>query len=127
MELLEITTNVDLDSPLVIISAALFVILILIFLFKLFSFFFEYMQAKGCLTVGLVALGGMPAIFVVCLIAGYNFTSTLLIIFAVIGVITGYIARDSEGDVGKFGNFIMIVSIITLIIALFLAKILLIF
>jgi hypothetical protein len=66
----------------------------------------------------------MPAIIVVCLIAGYNYTSTLLIIFAVIGVITGYIAHDSEGDVGKFGNFIMIVSALTLIIALFLVKVL---
>ena len=80
------------------------------------------MQARGCLTVGLVALIGMPAIIVICLVSGYNYTSTLLIIFAVVGVITGFIARDSEGDVGKFGNFILIVSIITLIIALFLAK-----
>lgn len=124
MEPLEITSGFDINNPLVIVSAAFFATLILIFLFKFFSFFFEYMQAQGCLTVGLVALVGMPAIIVICLIAGYNYTSTLLIIFAVIGVITGFIARDSEGDVGKFGNFIMIVSIITLIIALFLAKVL---
>jgi len=124
MESLEVTTKFDLNNPLVIVTAALFVLLIVIFLFKFFSFFFDYMQAQGCLTVGLVALVGMPAVIVVCLITGYTYTSTLLIIFAVVGVITGFIARDSEGNVGKFGNFIMIVSIITLIIALFLAKIL---
>lgn len=124
MEPLEVTSSFNLNNPFVIISAVLFVILIVIFLLKFFSFFFDYMQARGCLTVGLVALVGMPAIIVICLIAGYNYTSTLLIIFAAIGVITGYIARDSEGGVGKFGNFIMIVSTITLIIALFLAKVL---
>ena len=122
MELLQITMRLALYNTFVMVSAALFVILILVFLFKFFSFFFYYMQAQGCFTVGLVVLVGMPAIIVICLIAGYNFTSTLLIIFAVVGVITGFIARDSEGNVGKFGNFIMIVSSITLIIALFLAK-----
>jgi hypothetical protein len=127
MEPLEITTKLDWDNLLVLISAALFVLLIVIFLFKFFSFFFAYMQAQGCLTLGLAALVGMPAIVVICLIAGYTYTSTLLIIFAVIGVITGFIARDSEGDVGKFGNFIMIVSTITLIIAIFLAKVLRVF
>lgn len=124
MEPLESTMKLDINNPFVIISAGLFVLLIVIFLFKFFSFFFDYMQAQGCLTAGLVALVGMPAIIVICLIAGYNYTSTLLIIFAVIGVVTGFIARDSEGGVGKFGNFIMIVSAITLIIALFLAKVL---
>lgn len=122
MEPEEIATKFDLYNPVVIISAALFVLLIMIFLIKFFSFFFDYMQAQGCLTVGLVALVGMPTIIVICLVSGYNYTSTLLIIFAVVGVITGFIARDSEGNVGKFGNFIMLVSIITLIIALFLAK-----
>lgn len=114
----------NINNPWVIFTASVFVIVILFFLFKFFSVFFDYVQAKGCLTVGLVALVGMPAIIVICLISGYNYSSIVLIIFAVIGVITGYIARDSEGDVGKFGNFIMIVSAITLIIALFLAKIL---
>jgi len=114
----------NIHSPWVITTASLFIIIILIFLFKFFSVFFDYVQAKGCLTVGLVALVGMPAIIVLCLITGYNYTSTVFIIFAVIGVITGYIAHDSEGDVGKFGNFIMIVSAITLIIALFMVRIL---
>jgi hypothetical protein len=112
------------NNPWLIAFASIFVIAILIFLFKFFSVFFDYVQAKGCLTVALVALVGMPAVIVLCLITGYNYTSTVLIIFAVIGVITGYIARDSEGDVGRFGNFIMIVSAITLLIALFLAKVL---
>ncbi len=125
MEPLEITTKFDLNHTLIILSAALFVILMLIFIFNSFSFFFDYMQAKGCITIALVALVGMPAIIIICLATGYTYTSTLLIIFAVIGVITGYIARDSEGDVGKFGNFIMIVSSITLIIALFLTKVIL--
>jgi hypothetical protein len=114
----------SMNNPWVILTASFFVALILLFLFKFFSVFFDYVQAKGCLTVGLFALIGMPAIIVLCLITGYTYTSTILIIFAVIGVITGYIARDSEGDVGKFGNFIMIVSALTLIIAIFMAKIL---
>ena len=114
----------DINNPWVIATASVFILIILIFLFKFFSVFFDYVQAKGCLTIGLIGLVGMPAIIVLCLITGYNYTSTVLIIFAVIGLITGYIARDSEGDVGKFGNFIMIVSALTLIIALFLAKIL---
>jgi hypothetical protein len=42
----------------------------------------------------------------------------------VVGLVTGYIALDSEGDVGKFGLFIMIVSAITLITALVLKLIL---
>ncbi|MEI6749637.1 MAG: hypothetical protein ACOYMF_15050 [Bacteroidales bacterium] len=112
------------NNPWIIATASLFVLVIIIFLFKFFSVFFDYVQAQGCLTIGLVALVGMPAIIVLCLITGYNYTSTLVIIFAVVGVITGYIARDSEGDVGKFGNFIMIVSALTLVIALFLAKVL---
>jgi hypothetical protein len=124
METVESTYMFNINNPWVIATASLFIIIILIFLFKFFSVFFDYVQAKGCLTFGLVALVGMPAIIVLCLITGYNYTSTVLIVFAVIGVITGYIARDSEGDVGKFGNFIMIVSALTLTIALFLAKVL---
>jgi hypothetical protein len=127
MEPLKATLMFSMNNPWVIITAVFFIVLILLFLFKFFSVFFDYVQAKGCLTVGLVALVGMPAIIVLCLVAGYTYTSTVLIIFAVIGVTTGYIARDSEGDVGKFGNFIMIVSALTLIIALSMAKILKIF
>jgi hypothetical protein len=124
MESVEPTYLFNINNPWVIATASLFIIIILIFLFKFFSVFFDYVQAKGCLTFGLVVLVGMPAVIVLCLISGYNYTSTVLIVFAVIGVITGYIARDSEGDVGKFGNFIMIVSALTLTIALFLAKVL---
>lgn len=113
----------DPRNPWVIGSAVVFVGFIVYTLIKFFSVFFEFIQAKGCLTVGLLGLVGLPGILTLCLITGYNITSSLLILFAVVGVITGYIARDSEGNVGKFGNFIMIVSIITLVLALFLFRI----
>jgi hypothetical protein len=101
----------------VLIPILLFITLITYFLLKFFSVMFDFIQAKGCLTVGLIALVGLPAIVVLSLISGSNVMSTVLIIFSVIGVITGYIARDAEGNVGKFGQFIMIVSTITLITA----------
>ncbi len=112
------------DHIWVVASATVFVILMLYFLVKFFSVFFEFVQAKGCLTVGLIAIVGLPGFFALSLITGYNLTSTLLIIFAVIGAVTGYIASDSEGSVGKFGKFIMIVSIITLVMAILLGRIL---
>jgi hypothetical protein len=107
-------------NPWLLGSAILFSLLIIYFLLKFFSVFFEFIQAKGCLTIGLIAMIGLPGILALTLMTGYNITSSLLIILAVIGVATGYIARDSEGGVGTFGKFIMIVSVITLIIALFL-------
>jgi hypothetical protein len=112
------------SSPWVIIPILLFAVLIIYFLLKFFSVLFDFIQAKGCLTVGLIALVGLPGIVALSLISGYTITSAILILFAVIGLITGYIARDSEGNVGKFGLFIMIVSAITLFTALLLAKIL---
>jgi hypothetical protein len=114
-------------SPWVLIPILLFSALIIYFLLKFFSVLFDFIQAKGCLTVGLIALVGLPSIVVLSLISGSKISATLLIIFAVIGVITGYIARDSEGNVGKFGQFIMIVSIITLATALILKVILIVF
>jgi hypothetical protein len=114
-------------SPWVLIPILLFIVLIIYFLLKFFSVLFDFIQAKGCLTVGLIALVGLPGIVVLSLISGSTITATLLIIFAVIGVITGYIARDSEGNVGKFGQFIMIVSAITLITAIILKLILVVF
>lgn len=109
----------------VLIPTLLFSALIVYSLLKFFSVLFDFIQARGCLTVGLIAaLVGLPAIVVLSLISGSTVAATLLIIFAVIGVITGYIARDSEGNVGKFGQFIMIVSTITLITALLLKFIL---
>jgi hypothetical protein len=114
-------------SPWVLIPILLFIALIIYFLLKFFSVFFDFIQAKGCLTIGLIALVGLPAIVVLSLISGSTITATLLIIFAVVGVITGYIARDSEGNVGKFGQFIMIVSTITLITAILLKLILIAF
>jgi hypothetical protein len=114
-------------SPWVLIPILLFSILIIYFLLKFFSVLFDFIQAKGCLTVGLIALVGLPGIVVLSLISGSTITASLLIIFAVVGVITGYIARDSEGNVGKFGQFIMIVSAITLITAIILKLILIVF
>jgi hypothetical protein len=108
----------------VLIPILLFIVLIIYFLLKVFSVLFDFIQAKGCLTVGLIALVGLPGIVALSLIAGYTFISVSLILFAIIGVITGYIARDSEGNVGKFGLFIMIVSAITMITALLLTQIL---
>lgn len=105
-------------SPWVLIPILLFSVLILYFLIKFFSVLFDFIQAKGCLTVGLIALVGLPGIVVLSLITGSTIAATLLISFAVVGVITGYIARDSEGNVGKFGLFIMIVSAITLFTAI---------
>jgi len=118
MEQLENTLKLSNDNIWVSISILLFIILIVYFLIKLFSVLFEFIQAKGCLTIGLIALVGLPGIVVLSLITGYTLTSSILILFAIIGVITGYIALDSEENVGKFGLFILIVSSITLILAI---------
>jgi hypothetical protein len=106
------------ESPWVLVSIFLFVVLIIYFLFKVFSVLFDFFQAKGCLTIGLITLVGLPGIFLLSLISGYTFTSAFLILFSVVGLITGYIALDSEDNVGKFGLFIIIVSAITLILAI---------
>ena len=111
-------------SPWVLIPILLFIILIFYFLLKFFSVLFDFIQAKGCLTVGLIALVGLPGIVALSLISGSTIISTIVIIFAAIGLVTGYIANDSEGNVGKFGSFIMIVSTITLITAVLLKFIL---
>ena len=78
----------------------------------------DFIQAKGCLTIGLIALVALPGIVVISLLLGYTVTSTILIVFSVIGIITGYIALDSEDNVGKFGLFILIVSSLTLVLAI---------
>ena len=122
MDNLESAFRLDLHNPWIMMPALLFVVLIVYFLIKFFSVFFQFIQAKGCLTVLLIILFGLPGLVAISLLAGYTITATILIMVAVIGVITGYIARDSEENVGKFANFIMIVSIITLLLALFLVK-----
>lgn len=123
MIIADAVAGLSVQNPWVIGSAIVFVLLILYFLFKFFSVFFDFVQAKGCLTVGLIAIVGLPGIFVMTLLTGYTITSSLLIIFAVVGVATGYIARDSEGNVGKFGKFIMIVSLVTLVAAILLTRV----
>ena len=107
-------------SPWVLIPILLFIVLMVYFLLKFFSVLFDFIQAKGCLTVGLIALVGLPGIVALSLISGSTVIASILIFFAVVGLITGYIARDSEGNVGKFGQFIMIVSAIALVTALLL-------
>ena len=121
---METTFRIGDASLWVLIPILIFSVLLIYFLFKLFSILFDFIQAKGCLTVGLIALVGLPAIVALSLIKGSVIISVLLILSAVVGLITGYIALDSEGDVGKFGLFIMIVSAITLITALVLKLIL---
>ena len=121
---METTFRIGDASPWVLIPMLLFIALIIYFLFKFFIVFFDFIQAKGCLTVGLIVLVGLPALVVLSIISGSTLTAILLIIFAVVGLTTGYIARDSEGNVGKFGQFILIVSTITLITALLLKLIL---
>ena len=115
---METASRITDASPWVLIPILLFIVLIIYFLFKFFSVLFDFIQAKGCLTVGLIALVGLPGIVVLSLISGTTILSAVLIFFAVVGLVTGYIALDSEGDVGKFGLFIMIVSAITLVTAL---------
>ncbi len=108
----------------VLLPVLLFIVLIIYFLLKFFSVLFDFIQAKGCLTIGLIALVGLPGIVALSIISGHTVIATVLILFAIVGLITGYIARDSEGNVGKFGLFIMIVSAIALITALILKYIL---
>jgi hypothetical protein len=122
MDTLESAFKIDLYNPWLVVPALLFLVLIAYFLIKFFSVFFQFIQAKGCLTVLLITLVGLPGIVAITLLSGYTIVASILILFAVIGVITGYIARDSEENVGKFGNFIMIVSIITLLMALIVIK-----
>lgn len=122
MDTVESAFKFDLSNPWFVFPSLLFVVLLTYFLIKFFSVFFQFIQAKGCLTVLLIALVGLPGLVAITLFAGYNVVASVLILFAVIGVITGYIARDSEENVGKFGNFIMIVSIITLLLALVVVK-----
>lgn len=122
METLESAFLMEMNNPWVLVSALIFVVLIAYFIIKFFKVFLEFTQAKGCLTVLLIMLVGLPGLVALTLLSGYTIAASFFILVAVIGVITGYIARDSEENVGKFGNFIMIVSIITLVLALFLYK-----
>lgn len=110
------TANSFSDASLwILIPVLLFTGLIIYFLFKFFAVLFDFIQAKGCLTIALLVLVGLPAILVLSIISDSTISTILLTTFSVVGVITGYIARDAEGNVGKFGQFIMIVSVIALI------------
>ena len=107
---------------LVTLSILFFGVLIVYSLLKFFSVFFDFIQAKGCLTIGLIALVGLPGIIGLSIVSGHTHASLVLIIVAILGFFIGFILRDSEGNVGKFGMFIMIISIITLLIVLITSK-----
>lgn len=119
--MIETALRLDIGNTGVLVFILAFSVLIIYFLIKFFSVFFEFIQANGCLTIGLIFLIGLPGIFALSLLSGYTAASAILILIAVIGLITGYIARNSEGGVGKFGFFMMIVSSITLVLAIILA------
>ena len=87
MELANIFMQNSRESPWFIGSILLFTILIIYILLKFYSVFFDFIQAKGCLTIGLLALVGLPGIFILSLVTGYTITSALLILFAVVGVV----------------------------------------
>jgi hypothetical protein len=106
-----------------IVAAILFLILILALLFNFFSVFLDFISAQGCFAVVLIFSIGLPSFLILCLAAGYNITSIILIVISVIGAVTGYMVRDTEGNLGKFSSFLMIVSIIALLITLFASQI----
>lgn len=119
--MIETALRLDIGNTGVLVFILAFSVLIIYFLIKFFSVFFEFIQANGCLTIGLILLIGLPGIFALSLLSGYTAASAILILIAVIGLVTGYIARNSEGGVGKFGLFMMIVSALTLVLAIILA------
>jgi hypothetical protein len=78
MDTLESALSTDLHNPWIFIPALLFVVLIAYFSIKFFSFFFKFFQAKGCLTILVIALIGLPGLVAITLLAGiyhYRFIS----------------------------------------------------
>ncbi len=106
------------DNMWFFLSTSIFLILIIGSLFNFFSIFLKFLNAKGCFAVVLLFFIGLPSVLVLLLLGGYKYTSIILLILSVLGAFTGYVARDTEGNVGTFGYFLMILSIITLIITL---------
>ena len=76
MDTLESAFKFDLHNPWFLFPALLFVVLIAYFLIKFFSVFFQFIQAKGCLTVLLITLVGLPGLVAITLLAGYTFTAS---------------------------------------------------
>ncbi|MHC1707175.1 MAG: hypothetical protein AB9842_06585 [Bacteroidales bacterium] len=106
------------------IATAFFLLLVIALIFNFFKVFMDFIQARGCFAVLLIFLAFLPSVFILCMAAGFTVTSVILLILSTIGAISGYIMRDSEGNVGKFGYFLMIISILTLLITLFLGRLL---
>lgn len=106
------------------IAAAFFLLLVIALIFNFFKIFLDFLHAQGCFAVLLMFLAFLPSVFILCLAAGFTVTSVIIVILSTIGAISGYIIRDSEGNVGKFGYFLMVISIITLLITVFLGRIL---
>jgi len=102
-----------------IIATLVFIVLILGFLFNFFTIFLRFLNAKGCFAALLLTLIGFPSILILLLTGGYTKTTIVITILSVIGVITGYITRDTKGNTGTFGYFLMILSIIILVITVF--------
>ncbi len=99
--MIETALRLDIGNTGVLVFILAFSVLIIYFLIKFFSVFFEFIQANGCLTIGLIFLIGLPGIFALSLLSGYTAASAILILIAVIGLVTGYIARNSEGESGS--------------------------
>ena len=102
-----------------IIAAVLFLFIILAMIFNFLKVFVNLIQAKGCFAVLVLGVVCLPGLFILCLAAGFTVTSAIIVIASAISAVFGYIIRDSEGNIGKFGKFLMIISIIILVIALF--------
>ncbi len=111
-------------NPWFLVAAVLFLFIILAMMFNFLSVFVNLIQAKGCFAVLVLILVCLPGLFILCLAAGYTVTSTIILVASAISAVSGYIIRDSEGNVGKFGKFLMIISIIILVTALFASRIL---
>jgi hypothetical protein len=104
------------------LTASFFVLLVVSLIFNFFKIFLDFIHAQGCFAVLVLFLAFLPSIFILCLAAGFNVTAVIILVLSTIGAITGYIMRDSEGNVGKFGYFLMIISILVLLSMIFLGR-----
>ena len=110
------------QNDFLVLATLIFILLIFGFLFNFFTIFLRFLNASGCFAAVLLALIGLPSLLVIFLIGGHTSLSIVIIILSVIGVITGYITRDTKGNTGTFGYFLMILSIIILVIMMIAVK-----
>lgn len=104
--------------------ASFFLLLVIALIFNFFRVFMDFINAQGCFAVLILFLAFLPSVFILCMAAGFTVSSVIIVILSTIGAVSGYIMRDSEGNVGKFGLFLMVISIITLLSTIFLGRIL---